>query len=216
MNNLEMQQIIEHLEELEFYSYEDSSLIPVIKGLQLETDSIWVLEGRYENLRLDISSTNSDLMEVSDSVLYTYFPLPPHRCFSLDQDDIYEYLPTVFENPYLLNVLQRHLININDADEYEDDNGNLYLNTNVGNALICPHNFRSVNAPKINLCWQVVTKNILLMLNKLLLDAGSSEKFYILRQTSEELIAVVMLSPPIFEFLQEIDGSNGEFCPNLS
>lgn len=216
MSNVEMQEIVESLEELGFYSYEDLDLVPLIKSLQLKTNSIWVLEGRYENLNLSEFSMNPDLMEISNSTLYTYFPLPPHRCFSLDQDDIYEYLPTIFENPYLLNVLQRHLINIKDVDEYEDNNGNLHLNTNMGNSLICPHDFRSMNAPKMNLRWQLVTKNIISMLNKWLFDVGSCEKFYILRQTSEELIAVVMLSPPILEFLQEIDNLNGEFCPKLT
>lgn len=40
MSNLEIQKIVEHLEELGFYSYEDIDLVPLIKSLQLEINSI--------------------------------------------------------------------------------------------------------------------------------------------------------------------------------
>lgn len=205
-----MKEILKNLEELGFYDYEDATLVPIIQALQLNNNSVWLTDVRYEIVnKVDIISSPevNELMDnvtvESDNFLYLYRPLPPHRCFSLDKEDLYEYPPMIFEDDYLCNSLRRCGILIEDVDEYEDFEGNLHLITNVGDFLICPYKFRA-SFTKNYLKWRIVTAKILLMLNMILSQAGSSEKFYVLSEEGVEgNTTVVMLNPSMFKFFQD-------------
>jgi hypothetical protein len=205
-----MKEILKNLEELGFYSYEEPTLVPIIQALQLNNNSIWLRDGRYKRLdTLDttLSKEAEELMDNAtderDNFLYLYRPLPPHRCFPFDKEDLYEYPPMIFEDDYLCNSLSRCGIIIEDVDEYEDSEGNSHLITNVGDFLICPYEFKSGFTQNC-LKWRVITARIMLMLNIILSQAGSPEKFYILSEEGKEGdTTVVLLNPSMFKFFQD-------------
>lgn len=216
-----MKEILKNLEELGFYSYEEPTLVPIIQALQLNNNSVWLTDGRYERLdTLDttLSPEADELMEnsmdESDGFLYLYKPLPPHRCFSFDKEDLYECPPMIFEDDYLCKSLSRCgvIIEDKDVDEYEDSEGNLHIITNAGDFLICPAEFRS----SFHYClgWQVVTARILLMLNIILSQAGSSERFYVLGEDGEEgNTNIALLNPSIFKFFQDTSKLEERYLP---
>ncbi|MDF0551595.1 hypothetical protein [Kamptonema sp. UHCC 0994] len=204
-----MKEVLKNLEDLDFYSYEEPTLVPIIQALQLNNNSVWLTDGRYK--RLDTLSTilspeadelMCNAMDDGDEFLYLYRPLPLHRCFFFDKEDLYEYPPMIFEDDYLCKSLRRYGIIVEDINEYEDFEGNLHLISNIGDFLICPAKFRY---SFIHNClkWQVVIARILLMLNVVLSQVGSNERFYVLREEDEEGIIVVLLDSPIFNFLHE-------------
>jgi len=202
-----MNEILENLEYLGFYSYEEPSLVPIIQLVQLSNNSVWLTEGRYKRLNtLDItlSSIANELMYNSNDFLYLYRSLPPHRCFSIDKEELYEYPPLIFEDNYLCNSLKECGVVINNVDEYEDDDGNLFLITNVERFLICPTEFRSPSTQNVYLNWRVVAARIFLMLNIILSQSNSTEKFYVLREEGKEgIITVVLLNSSMFRFFQD-------------
>nr|WP_322712655.1 hypothetical protein [Nostoc sp. ChiSLP03a]MDZ8213883.1 hypothetical protein [Nostoc sp. ChiSLP03a] len=202
-----MKEILKTLEDLGFYSYEDPTLVLIIQMLQLKNNSVWITDGRYKRLdALDttLSSAADELMDNGNEFLYLYRPLPPHRCFSLDKEDVYEYPPIIFEDDYLCNSLRRCGIMIKDVDEYEDLDGSLHLITDAGDFLICPTEFRSSSTQNIYLNWRVVTARILLMLNTLLSQADSDERFYVLGEEGKEgITTIVLLSSSMSKFFQE-------------
>ncbi|MCD8488705.1 MAG: hypothetical protein LRZ84_18690 [Desertifilum sp.] len=205
-----MKQIVKKLEHLGFYSYEEPTLVPVIQALQLNNKLIWLISGRYKRLdALDMSLSLraneliDNVMDESDNFLYLYRPLPPHRCFSFDKEDLYEYPPMIFEDDYLCRSLSRCGVIIKEADEYEDSEGNLHLTTNVGDFLILPVEFSS-SSTRNCLKWQIVTARILLRLNTILSQASSPEKFYILDEEGEEgHTTIALLNSSMFKFFQD-------------
>ena len=162
-----MKDILKALEELGFYTYEESALVPVIKTLQLSNNSVWVIEGRYDKFDTSLSLANNKLVETADEFIYLYENLPPHRCFSIDREDLYEYPPMIFEYQYLCDGLRRCGVIINDVDEYEDSDDNLHLITNLGDFLICPGEFRA-SCNHAYLKWEAVVSHTMKMLNNLL------------------------------------------------
>ncbi|MBD2493803.1 hypothetical protein [Nostoc sp. FACHB-280] len=215
-----MKEILNYLDELGFYYYENSNLVALIQSLQLNNNSIWLRDGKYQILNeLDIKlfpdadNLMDNVTEVSDNFLYLYRPLPPHRCFAFDKEDLYEYPPMIFEDNYLCNSLSRCGIIIEDVDEYEDSEGNLHLITNVRDFLICPYEFRS-QFTQIYLKWRVVTARILLMLNLILSQADSDERFYVLSEDGQEGdIILVLLNPEMFKFFQDIGKLENQYVP---
>ncbi|MDZ8065327.1 MAG: hypothetical protein RMY64_06760 [Nostoc sp. DedQUE08] len=215
-----MKEILKDLEGLGFYSYENSTLVPIIQALQLNNNSIWLRDGKYKRLNtLDITSfpEAEELMDnepdEDDNFLYLYRPLPPHRCFTLDKEDLYEYPPMIFEDIYLCNSLSRCGVIIEDVDEYEDSEGNSHLITNVCDFLICPYEFRTSYTQNY-LKWRVVTARILLMLNLILSQADSDARFYLLSEEGKEGdTIVVLINPPIFKFFQYISELENQDLP---
>lgn len=214
-----MKEILKKLQELGFYSYEEPTLVPIIQALQLNNNSLWLTDGRYkklEGLDTTLSSEADELMhsaiDNSDEFLYLYRPLPPHRCFSFDKEDLYEYPPMIFEDDYLCKTLRRYGVIIEDVDEYEDSEGNLHLVSNVGDFLICPAEFRASFIHNY-LKWQVAIGKIILMLNVILSQAGSHERFFVLREEHEEGIAIVLLDSSIFNFLHTTKGLENRCLP---
>lgn len=45
-----MKEILKKLEELDFYSYEEPILVPIVQALQLNNNSVWLTDGRYKKL----------------------------------------------------------------------------------------------------------------------------------------------------------------------
>jgi hypothetical protein len=214
-----MKEILKKLQRLGFYSYEEPRLVPIIQALQLNNNSLWLTDGRYkklEGLDTTLFSEADELMhsaiDNSDEFLYLYRPLPPHRCFFFDKEDLYEYPPMIFEDDYLCKTLRRYGVIIEDVDEYEDSEGNLHLVSNVGDFLICPAEFRS---SFIHNClkWQVAIARIILMLNVILSQASSHERFYVLREEHEEGITIVLLDSSIFDFFHTAKGLENRCLP---
>lgn len=205
-----MENILTALENFGFYTYEDPILVPVIQKLQLRNNSVWIIEGRYEELDVP----DNELMEYGDDgFLYLDTSLPPYRCFLLDIEDIYEYPQSVFEDyEYLRNSLRKCRVFIEDVDEYEDSEGHLHLITNAGDFLICPTEFRSSFTPNC-LNWQVTAFHTILMLNNLLSQVKSTERFYVLYQEDECLLAIVLLNSSMFNFFQNSEQLKNQYLP---
>ncbi|BAS59971.1 hypothetical protein NIES2135_66260 (plasmid) [Leptolyngbya boryana NIES-2135] len=200
------------LEELGFYAYEDPNLVPIIQALQIKNNSLWLIDGRYEQLEMQLPLVDNELMENIDSALYLYQPLPVQRCFSIDREDLYEYPPTIFENQYLNSSLKKCDVNVDEVDEYEDSHGNVHLITNLGDFLICPGKFRSSCTGTFQK-WQVVISKSLAMLNELLSRIDSSERFYVLHEEDQERITIVLLNPALFDFLRATKKSEQRHLP---
>lgn len=211
-NKVKMVDELIALEELGFYAYEDTNLVPIIQALQIKNDSLWVMEGRYEQLEMQLPLADNELMENIDGYLYLDHPLPAHRCFSIDREDLYEYPLTIFENQYLNSSLKKCGVNVDEVDEYEDSHSNVHLITNLGDFLICPEKFRSSSIGTFHK-WQVVTLKTLTMLNELLSGAGSSERFYVLHEEDQERVAIVLLNPALFDFLRATKKSEQRHLP---
>lgn len=194
-----MEDILKTLEELGFYTYEEPALVPIIKTLQLSHNSVWIREGIYKQLKAPLTVTNNQLIETCNEFINLYGNLPPHRCFSIDKEDLYEYPPMIFEYQYLCNSLRKCGVIINDIDEYEDEDGNLHLITDVGDFLICPEEFRA-SYNHAYLKWEAVISHTIKMLNDLLSQTGSDEKFYMLHEESEEITFIVLLNSCLFNF----------------
>jgi hypothetical protein len=208
-----MREILKTLESLDFYIYEEASLIPKIQILQLNSNSPWVMDGRHEKLELIDILPTPELIETLENALFIYSPLPPHRCFSLDQEDLFEYPPMIFENEYLSNSLRKCGVIIEGIDEYEDSHGNLHMITNLGDFLICPAKFRLSSGQNSDLNWHVATAQILLMLNTFLSQVMSYERFYVLHERSEELLIVVLLNTNLFNFFCANPEIKSEWIP---
>ncbi|MCT7987850.1 hypothetical protein [Laspinema olomoucense] len=214
-----MKEILNDLEKLGFYSYEPPSLVPLIKALQLKNSSVWLTEGKYlisDVINRNISSEADEFMdknqENGNNLIYLYKPWPLYRCFSLDKEDLYEYPPLIFEDDYLCYHFKKHSINVENADEYEDSDGNLHLFTNVGDFLICPAKFRSSFISN-HLKWQTVITRIISMINSILHKSGSHEKIYALWEKDEEQIIVTLLDWSLFNLLNSNKNLKEEFLP---
>lgn len=161
---------------------------------------------------MQLPLADNELMENIDGYLYLDHPLPIHRCFSIDREDLYEYPPTIFENQYLNSSLKKCGVNVDELDEYEDSPGNVHLITNLGDFLICPGRFRS-SCTGILQKWQVVISKSLTMLNELLSGVHSSERFYVLHEQDQERIAIVLLNSALFDFLRTTKESKQQYLP---
>jgi hypothetical protein len=208
-----MREILKTLEGLDFYIYEEATLIPVIQILQLTSDSPWVMDGRHEKQELTDVLAVPELIEALEEALYIYNPLPPHRCFSFDQEDLFEYPPMIFENEYLSDSLRKCGVSIESIDEYEDSYGNLHLITDLGDFLICPAKFRMSSSQDRGLTWHVATAQILLMFNTLLSQVRSYERFYVLHERSDELVIVVLLNTKLFDFFRTNPEIKSQWIP---
>lgn len=206
-----MEKTLKILEELGFYTYEEPDLIPIIQTLQIEHNSIWLMDGRYESTKATFAPKNNEIVEIIGEDLYIYQPLPAYRCLTVDKEDLYECLPTILENQQLNSSLRKCGVQIDELDEYEDSSGNLHLVTNLGTFLISPAKFRSSSSGSVYLNWQVITFKVLSMLNNLLFRADSLEKFYVLREEDQERISLALLTPTLFEFLQNTEELESQY-----
>lgn len=211
-NEVKMADELKTLEELGFYAYENPNLVPIIQALQIKNNLLWLMDGRYEQPEMQLPLVDNELIESIDGALYLYQPLPTHRCFSIDREDLYEYLPTIFEDQYLNSSLRKCGVNVDEVDEYEDSHGNVHLITNLGNFLICPERFRSSCTGTLQ-NWQVVISKSLAMLNELLSGVDSSERFYVLHEEDQERIAIALLNSALFDFLYANKEINQQYSP---
>jgi hypothetical protein len=126
--------------------------------------------------------------------------------------DLYEYPPMIFEYQYLCNSLRKCGVIINDIDEYEDENGNLHLITDIGDFFICPEEFRA-SYNHAYLKWEAIISHTIKMLNDLLFQTGSDEKFYVLHEKSEEITVIVLLNSPLFNFFGDTKELENQCLP---
>lgn len=179
-----MEELLNQLEHLGFYRYEERSMITVLKALSMQTQSPWLFEGRYQYQDLD-SVVETEAAEVIEGELWLHYTRPLNHLYFLSREDLYEYPPYGFEE--LQSVLEAYGVNVNvsDIDEYETDEGDRGIVVNETEYLVCPE-FISSSGVHYLVRWNCTVAKFLMILNVMLAEAQSEKRVYVIRGADED------------------------------
>jgi hypothetical protein len=194
-----MEELLNQLEELEFYEYEEPSTIKMLKSLATQTGSPLVLDGQYQYADLD-SIVETDEIEVVEGTLQLYDPRPLNRLCFLSRKDLYQCLSYGFEK--IKPILENYDVTVSDVDEYETDEGDRGITVNGVEYVICPE---AINISGVNYSvrWNYTAAKFLMTVNTILSRSTSQERAYVIKELDEDGLYFAFLSPQINTLISE-------------
>lgn len=194
-----MEELLNQLENLGFYKYEEPSIIPVLKSLSAQIGSPFLIEEQYQYAHLD-SIVETDDIEIDEGALRLNYPRPFNRLCFLSREDLYEYLPYGFEK--VQPILENYGITTSEVDEYETDEGDRGIAVNGIEYVICPE---AINVSGVNYStrWNYTVAKFLIVVNAILSQAASEERVYVIKELDEDGLYFTFLSPRINTLILE-------------
>lgn len=194
-----MKELLDQLEKLGFYKYEEPNIIPILKSLSEQVGSPFLIDEQYQYAHLN-SIVETDEIEIDEGALWLNYPRPFNRLCFLSREDLYEYLPYGFEK--LQPILENYSITISEVDEYETDEGDRGITVNEVEYVICPE---AINVSGVNYStrWNYTVAKFLMVVNAILSQATSEERVYVIKELDEDGLYFAFLPPQINTLILE-------------
>jgi hypothetical protein len=194
-----MEELLDHLENLGFYRYEEPNMVTALKILSIQAGSPWVDSGQHQYDDLDAIKQTEEV-EIIQGSLWLYSPRPLNRFSYLSREDLYEYLPDGFEQ--LQSVLATYGVEASNVDEHETDEGDRSITIDENKYLICPAAINTIGVHN-DTRWNRAAAEFLLVLNTLLEEAQSQERIYVIKELDEDNLLIAFLSSQMYALILE-------------